>query len=49
MKQSNKDRLIKFRAKNLELGRKRREYYLTDSEHRVVKKFVNELREKNDE
>ena len=30
------ERVKKFRAKNLELGRKRKEYYVTDMEHLAI-------------
>lgn len=43
------DRVKKLRAKNLELGRKRKEYYLTDSEHEAIKVKIKSLREKKDE
>ena len=49
MKQANKERLTKFRDKNLELGRKRKEYYVTDSEHEAIKTKIKSLREKKDE
>ena len=43
------DRVKKLRAKNLELGRKRKEYYVTDSEHEAIKTKIKSLREKKDE
>lgn len=42
----SKERVKKFRAKNLELGRKRREFYLTDKENTEVKAKVERLRAK---
>lgn len=49
MKKQKNESLNKFRAKNLELGRKRKEYYVTDSEHKAIKVKIKSLREKKDE
>ena len=40
------DRVKKLRAKNLELGRKRTEMYLTDAEREKVKLYIERLRGK---
>jgi hypothetical protein len=38
------ERVKKLRAKNLELGRKRKEYYVTDIEHLAIKDKIKLLR-----
>ena len=35
----------KLRAKNLELGRKRKEYYVTDIEHLAILIYIKQMRE----
>ena len=39
----------KLRAKNLKLGRKRKEYYVTDSEHIVIKAKIKSMRGENEQ
>ena len=46
---SDKNEAIKkLRAKNLKLGRKRKEYYVTDSEHIVIKEKIKSIRDENE-
>jgi hypothetical protein len=42
------ERVKKLRAKNLAIGRKRREYPATDEEHLAVLIYLKQLRDKND-
>jgi hypothetical protein len=41
------ERVKKLRAKNLELGRKRKEYPVTDIEHLAILIFIKHMRENN--
>lgn len=41
------DRVAKLRAKRLEKGHVRREYYATPEEHAALANFLNVIREKN--
>jgi hypothetical protein len=43
---TSNDRVKKLRAKNKKLGRRRKEFYLTDSEHVSLKAKLAELRDK---
>jgi RNase P subunit RPR2 len=38
------ERVKKLRAKNLEIGRKRKEYYVTELEHIAIKDKIKLLR-----
>lgn len=39
----------KLREKNLKLGRKRKEYYVTDSEHIAIKAKIKSMRGENEQ
>ena len=39
----------KLRAKNLELGRKRKEYYVTDIEHTSILIYIKQMRKNNEQ
>tara|TARA_R110000868_G_scaffold210375_1_gene460395 strand:- start:27954 stop:28103 length:150 start_codon:yes stop_codon:yes gene_type:complete len=43
------DAVKKLRAKNLKLGRKRKEYYVTDSEHIAIKAKIKSMRGENEQ
>jgi hypothetical protein len=40
------ERVKKLRAKNLAIGRKRKEYYVDDGEHLAILIYIKQMREK---
>lgn len=42
------ERVYSFRERQLKLKRKKREFYLTDSEHKLFKKKLKEMRNVSD-
>tara|TARA_R110000737_G_scaffold353117_1_gene402451 strand:+ start:21257 stop:21394 length:138 start_codon:yes stop_codon:yes gene_type:complete len=44
----NNTAVKKLRAKNLELGRKRKEYYVDDGEHLAILIYIKQMRKNNE-
>jgi hypothetical protein len=47
--QLSNERVKKLRAKNLELGRKRKEYYVDDREHLAILIYIKQIRKNNEQ